>query len=327
MARPTRRDVALKAGVAPSTVSLILNDRAAQLGIAESTRLRVEEAARALGYYPNRHIRAIRSGRTGSIGLYLRHDQWGTDTGYWTCMRAAIERAVSEHDLGLLIHCGREGIPTEEAYARQAGGVVDGVLILNSAADPIAARLLETRLRAIEIGDASGPLPYVAIDASDGIRQAMEHLAERGYQRPAFLTFSSPYEGSIEQRQQAFQAESMRLFGSTGPVIDADWGEPALDALLQLQPRPDAVVCVSDEHAYGLLTAACARGISVPGELAITGFDCLPTLGPVPLVTSIQTPIREMARLAVGKLQALIDGQEIETSTVLPVGLRIGSTT
>ncbi len=159
MSRPTRRDVAEKAGVAPSTVSLILNDRAVDLGIAEATRRRVEEAARALGYYPNRHMTALRSGRTGTIGLYLRHDQWGAALGYWTALRAALERAVSEADLGLLVHCGREDISTEEAFARQAGGVVDGVLIFNSAADPIAARLLETGMRAVEIGDAGSPLP------------------------------------------------------------------------------------------------------------------------------------------------------------------------
>ena len=151
--RPTRRDVAERAGVAPSTVSLILNDRADALGIADVTRLRVEEAARALGYYPNRHIRAVRSGRTGVLGLYLRADQWGCATGYWAAMRAALERAVSEADMQLLVHCARPGCPTEEAFARQAGGVVDGVIILNSGNDPIAARLIETGMRAVEIGD------------------------------------------------------------------------------------------------------------------------------------------------------------------------------
>jgi hypothetical protein len=62
--------------------------------------------------------------------------------GYWSALRGALESAVSAFDLGLLVYCGREGIPTEEAFARQAGGVVDGVLIFNSANDPIANRLL-----------------------------------------------------------------------------------------------------------------------------------------------------------------------------------------
>ena len=327
MARPTRRDVALRAGVAPSTVSLILNDRAEQLGIAESTRQRVEEAARALGYYPNRHIRAIRSGKTGTIGLYLRHDQWGTCHGYWSCLRGALERAVSEADLGLLVHCGREGIPTEEAFSRQAGGVVDGVLIFNSAADPIANRLMETGMHAVEIGDPAGPLPFVAPDAADGVRLALEHLAERGYRRPAYLTFASAYEGSNSQRLNAFLEHSQRIFGTSGAVVEGNWGDESLKAILQLAERPDSVVCVSDEHAYGLLEAAIRQGLSVPGDLAITGFDCLPVLGPVPLMTSVETPVLEMARAGVAKLKALIEGSEVEHETVLPVTLRMGSTT
>jgi len=327
MSRPTRRDVAEKAGVAPSTVSLILNDRGADLGIAEATRLRVEDAAKALGYYPNRHIRAIRSGKTGTIGLYLRHDQWGTADGYWAAMRGALDRAVSEADLQLLVHCAREDCPTEEAFARQAGGAVDGVLILNSAEDPIAQRLLETEMRAVEIGDASGHLPYVAVDAADGVRQALEHLAVRGYRRPCFVNLPSPYVVSVDQRRSAFQRESARLFGHVGAIVDAFVGELALDAVLALDPVPDCAVCVSDEHAYGLLAAAASRGIPVPGALAITGFDCLPTLGPTPTATSVATPLGELARAGVAKLVQAIEGVPFEKGTLLPVGLRIGATT
>lgn len=327
MPRPTRRDVAEMAGVAPSTVSLILNNRAEELGIAMATRLRVEEAVRALGYYPNRHIHAVLSGRSGNIGLYLRHDQWGTAHGYWAALRGAVERAVSEADLGLLVHCGRKDIPTEEAFARQAGGIVDGVLIFNSAADPIASRLLETGMRAVEIGDTASPLPYVAIDGADGVRQALEHLHAREYRRPCFVNFPSSYEGSFGQRLGAFVQHSDRLFGSPAPFVDTFIGEEALDAILALSPVPDSAVCVSDEHAYALLASAVRRGLRVPEDLAITGFDCLPTLGPVPLATSVRTPLQELANSGVEKLHRLIAGLPIDHGTLLPVTLRVGQTT
>jgi DNA-binding LacI/PurR family transcriptional regulator len=315
------------AGVAPSTVSLILNNRAEELGIAMATRLRVEEAVRALGYYPNRHIHAVLSGRSGNIGLYLRHDQWGTAHGYWAALRGAVERAVSEADLGLLVHCGRKDIPTEEAFARQAGGIVDGVLIFNSAADPIASRLLETGMRAVEIGDTASPLPYVAIDGADGVRQALEHLHAREYRRPCFVNFPSSYEGSFGQRLGAFVQHSDRLFGSPAPFVDTFIGEEALDAILALSPVPDSAVCVSDEHAYALLASAVRRGLRVPEDLAITGFDCLPTLGPVPLATSVRTPLQELANSGVEKLHRLIAGLPIDHGTLLPVTLRVGQTT
>jgi LacI family transcriptional regulator len=308
-------------------VSLILGQRGEELGIAEATRRRVEEAVRTLGYYPNRHIHAMRSGRTGNVGLYLRHDQWGTAHGYWSALRGALERAVNSADLGLLLYCGREDIPTEEAFARQAGGIVDGVLIFNSAEDPIAGRLLETGMRAVEIGDSASPLPYVAVDAADGVRQALEHLSERGYSRPCFVNFPSSYAGSSGERRDAFFHQSARLFGVSGPFVDTYVGEEALDAILALRPRPDCAVCVSDEHAYALLASTLRRGMRVPADLAITGFDCLPTLGPVPITTSVRTPIQQLAEAGVDKLRRLIDGHETENGTVLPVSLRLGETT
>lgn len=327
MPRPTRREVAERAGVAPSTVSLILGKRSQELGIAEATRLRVESAAHELGYYPNRHIRAVRSGRSGTIGLYLRHDQWGTCHGYWSALRGALERSISEADMSLLVHCGREAIPTEEAFARQAGGVVDGVLIFNSAADPIAARLQQTGMRAVEIGDSKSVLPYVAVDAAEGVRQALRHLHDRGYRAPCFINFPTPYEGSAAGRRDAFLGESERLFGVAGPVFNEFLGEEALNALLSADPVPDSAVCVSDEHAYSLLAAAVRRGMRVPADLAVTGFDCLPTLGPVPMTTSVRTPIQDLADRGVAKLLRLIEGLPTDRGTVLPVSLRVGDTT
>ncbi|RYG35352.1 LacI family transcriptional regulator [bacterium] len=319
--RPTRRDVAEKAGVAPSTVSLILGDRSEALGIAPATRQRVEDAAKALGYYPNRHIRAVRSGRTGILGLYLRSDQWGTSTGYWAAMRGALERAVSEADLQLLVHCAPEGCLTEEAFARQAGGVVDGVIILNSGQDPIANRLIETGMRAVEIGDRFSPLPYVAIDDASGVVQTMEHLAARGYRRPAFVNFQSPYEGNPRQRQEAFLEAGRRLFGEESVCLEVRDEVQALDGILALDPRPDAAVCSSDELAFGMLSLARSRGIRVPEELALVGFDCIPTLGATLTMTSVCTPMGDMARLGVQKLLDLIEGKAVAAATILPVTL------
>jgi DNA-binding LacI/PurR family transcriptional regulator len=182
-------------------------------------------------------------------------------------------------------------------------------------------------MRAVEIGDADGPLPYVAIDGADGIRQCLAHLQQRGYRSPCFLSFPSEYEPSVSQRREAFLAESAARFGNPGPVFNSLLGDDALGLILREAPSVDSVVCVSDEHAYALLAAARRRGIKIPGELAVTGFDCLPTLGPVPVVTSVQTPIRELARAGVEKLCRLIEGLPTERETVLPVSLRTGDTT
>lgn len=325
--RPTRADVAREAGVAPSTVTLILNQHSSALGIAESTRLRVEEAARALGYYPNRHIRAMRSGRTGNVGLYLRSDQWGVATGYWATMRAMIERAAAEFDLQILVHCTRPGTSTEEAFARQAGGVVDGVIILNSGDDPIAQRLTDTGMQAVEIGDSFSILPHVAVDGADGVAQAVEHLHERGYKRPVFLNFTSPYQSNNKQRRDAFEQATTRIYGAKAPACEVQWFVHALEAIRSLDPVPDCAVCTSDEVAFTLYDACLDAGLKVPKDLAITGFDCLSSIAPSVTMTSVQTPLEEQARLGVRKLLAMLEGKPVEHSTVLPVSIRVGDTT
>ncbi len=325
--RPTRTDVANRAGVAPSTVTLILNDRALSLGIKEATRLRVEEAAKELGYYPNRHIRAIRSGRTGVFGLYLRSDQWGVAIGYWAMMIASIERAVSEADFQLLVHCAREDCSTEEAFARQAGGVVDGVLILNSGSDPIAQRLMATGMNAVEVGDCFSPLPYVAVDAAQGIQLVMEHLKARGYKRPSYVKFDSPYLESAKQRLDEFSAASQRMYETPVPTYVVKSGNEALEKILASDPRPDAAVCSSDELAHEIRVAARGRGLRIPEDLALTGFDCIQTVGVDQVMTSVCTPLNDLARLAVQKLIAMSEGRPHERQTILPVSLRIGETT
>jgi LacI family transcriptional regulator len=305
---------------------LVLSGKGDRLGISGDTADRIREVARELGYYTNRQIRALLSGRTGCIGLYLRNDQWGTCYGYWSSIRAAIEKAASARDLLLMVYCGRQGATTEESFERQAGGVVDGVITLNSAKDPIAGRLLETHIPAVEIGDPQGPLPYVAPDSPDGIRQALEHLRDRGYRNPCFLNFPSPYFATVIQRTSAFRHHSEKLFGRPGPTAEAKLGVAALDAVLALD-GVDSVVCVSDEHAYALLETAPQRGVRIPQDLAVIGFDALPTFGGGRIATSIQTPLEEIASAGLDTLLAAIEGGPAPQATVLPVSLRVGDTT
>ncbi len=139
------------------------------------------------------------------------------------------------------------------------------------------------------------------------------------------MNFPSPYKASVGGRRAAFEEESARLFGASGPLLDAPLGDDALDAVLAA--KADCAVCVSDEHALSLLAAALKRGLRVPEDLALTGFDCLPTLGPVPVATSVRTPLQELASEGVAKLRRLIDGLPTERETVLPVSLRVGETT
>jgi DNA-binding LacI/PurR family transcriptional regulator len=327
--RPTRKDVALKAGVAPSTVSLVLQEKGDALRIPAVTQDRVREAARSLGYYPNFHIESVMKGRSGVLGVYLRWDQWSRSDGYWNQMLYAVQCAVASIDGRLLVHNARFDCPTEEAFARQAGGIVDGVIIFNSGNDPIVGRILETGLPAVEIGDAYSELPFVGSDGVSGVRMAIDHLKERGYKHPAFLGHLTNYEANAFSRVDEFVRHGSQVFGKSleDRTVFCQYSPEGIPRLLALDPRPDCVVCASDEFAYELRRHCVQAGIRVPEEMAITGFDALPALGSTQVMTSVKTPMMELCELGVAKLLAIIEGKPYERETLLPVSLRIGETT
>ncbi|RYG67512.1 LacI family transcriptional regulator [bacterium] len=267
--------------------------------------------------------------RTGILGLYLRWDQWTRPYGYFATVRWHLERALAARDLQMLVHNASYGLSAEEAYAHQAGGVVDGVLLLNSARDPIVERLLTSGLPTVEVGDPSGPLPFVACDGGAGVRLALAHLKERGYERPAYLGHVTQYDDAAD-RVEAFQSEAVRLFPDDRPlrrVAQVMTGAIGLGALLGMDPRPDAVICASDEMGYEVLQAALRQGLRVPEDLAVVGFDAQHALGAPQVLTSVATPLGEMAEEAVAKLLAIIAGEEPEARTILTPTLRVADTT
>ena len=321
--------MAARAGVADSTVGLVMQGRGDELGIPGATQTRIREAAREIGYVPSKAMRSILRGRSGILGLYLRWDQWTRPYGYFATVRWHLERALATRDLQMLVHNAPFGLSAEDAYARQAGGVVDGVLLINSARDPIVERLIASGLPAVEVGDPSGPLPFVACDGGAGVRLAMAHLVERGYKRPAYLGHVTQYDDAAE-RVETFQAEAVRLFPDIRPlrrVAQVMDGSIGLGALMGMAPRPDAVICASDEMGYEVLQAALRQGLRVPEDLAIVGFDAQHALGAPQVLTSVATPLGEMAEAAVAKLLAIVAGEEIEARTVLEPTMRVADTT
>ncbi len=327
--RPTRADVAARAQVAPSTVTLVLSGRGTKLRIPVTTQDRVREAAYQIGYYPNKLIRAVQSGRTGVIGIYLRWEQWSRPYGYFTTLVWALQTSVSATDYQLLFHNARRGVSTEEVFARQAGGLVDGVLILNSANDDIVPRLIEAKLPALEVGDPFSQLPFVGVDGEEGVALAMRHLSERGYRHPAYAGYPSSFAEDQAARFESFQKQRSLLFApSQGRrMAQGGSGVEILAPLQAMNPRPDCVVCASDEMAYELWGECRRNGIRVPEDLAIVGFDALRGLSPYPVTTSVHTPLLEMSKLAVEKLVAIINGDPFEHGTILKPSLRVGDTT
>jgi DNA-binding LacI/PurR family transcriptional regulator len=327
MKRPTIHDVAAAAGVSRGTVSRLLNgDRY----VSPAARVAVERAISETGYVVNRAARSLVTQRTGSIVMVLSepHEKLFEDPNYSTLIRVAIRR-LAERDLSLVMMLAGDEGDRERVVRYVRGGHADGVLLVSThAGDPLVSALGSVT-PAVSCGAVIGResvIPYAGADDRLGARQMTEYLVSQGRRRIAMITGPMDTPGGI-QRLEGF-ADVLRRKASSKLIAHGDWtqasGERAMTELLERSPDLDAVFVASDLMAAGALTALRAAGRSVPGDVAVGGFDdSSVATSTLPPLTTIRQPLAEMANRTVDLLLALIDGAGQVEPVILPTELVI----
>lgn len=315
----TIREVADAAGVSTATVSRALSG--VQTVDPELVE-RVRQSADRLGYRANRVARALRRQSTQTVGLVVPDI---TDPFYPAVVRA-IERELRRAGLSLLL-CDSGNDPEVEAellrnlYDHQ----VDGLLV--SACDRTASRpavqLAASRTPLLQIDQrAVAELPYVGVEQADAMRQVVEHLLGQGCRsfgylgaRPETSAGQERLDGFLAHAKQADPAAADRV--QLGDVSVA-WGYEATARLLEAGPAPEAIVCASDLAAIGALQALRERGISVPADVAVTGFDdTVLAVACDPPLTSVRQPLEDLGTQAVQELTAAIEAHLPQPRSVL----------
>jgi DNA-binding LacI/PurR family transcriptional regulator len=298
----TMNDVAAAAGVAQSTVSRILNDTPLSVRVSPATRERVLAIADELGYRPHPIARALRGAPTMLMGAIIR------DITDWF-FAATIEALTSKaRDYGYSVVLAHAAAAADEALRLTAvleARHCDAILVLGDFRGE--ARLVEdlrnARVPVIGLWQGSEergrPFPVIGVDNDAGIRAAARHLTELGHERIAYV--GADRLGDMEERQAAFlgyldeiggdvPSDHVQLVPNT-----IDGARLALSALLERAPRPTAIIAASDVLALGLNRAAYDRGLVVPADLSIVGFDDIPQMAAsVPGLTTVRMPIPEM---------------------------------
>lgn len=334
MNKPTTlKDVAARAGVSSSAVSAVLSHTGTRhVRVSEETRARILEAAGHLRYRPNRAAQSLRSRQTNVIGVYTAWGYLNPYVPFTAQIVGGLHRGCDVHHKDLLLHGMDRGRTAEDIHAELAGGLVAGLVLYTSAQDPLAALLAEGDLPVVAIVDALPGLPFVGVDDAAGARMLAEHLAARGHRRVAFIP-GAPVLASAERRRRAF-AGAAAVLGMTvtdcGTLsqheklspLDLDW----LD--LPRAARPTAAACWNDLTAFSLLDHCRRRGLRVPEDLAVVGFDGVaPDHAGGWALTTIRAPWVDVAHRAVDLLDALLSGQTLPPETLLPVQLVSGTTT
>jgi len=309
--RPTVRDVAERAGVSVATVSYVVN---ASRPVSPATHDRVTAAIAALGYEPNSAARGLKRQRASSIGLVVP-DMLNQ---FFAALAAGIEEAAAERDV-LVVLCSTGFSAEREAHYTRLlhGRRVDGVIYLSGTGLPPAALVELADEEPIVFVDERLPgvdAPYVGADNRRGARAAMQHVIERGHERIAIIGGPDGL-WTAEQRLAGYR-EALAAAGrdpDATPVVRGDYreasGAAALDALLDADgPAPTAVVAANDLMAVGAIERAADRGLDVPRDLSVVGFDDVPLARMLrPRLTTVRQPAREMGHAAVAALFARLD--------------------
>ena len=303
----TAKDVARELDLSQPTVSRILNGDK-QHRAAEATRQRVWETARRLGYQPNAVARSLRQGRTDIVGVHtnrhydVRNDFMGTIVG-------ALQWACSDYRLDLMLHSDAHGTPAEEMFGRLRDGRVDGLILHSDTHDPLVKMMGESALPVVAIADALPGLDSVICDDGAGMAQMIELLWSRGHRNFAFLMPKFEL-ASVERRRLAFQSELERRGVEADArrfiSIDSEQVESVLDSLMERGQV--AACCWNDRTAYNLLRLCLARGLDVPGQVAVSGFDgFLDDQLPARQLATVKCPWEDVARAALKRLVKLIE--------------------
>lgn len=304
-------DVATAAAVSPALASRILNNDP-QARASETTRERIRDAARRLGYVPNVAAQSLRKSRTGLIGLVV-HDL--SSPIYLELMRGAREEAA-EHDHFLLLGDVDELLEDERAYRLLVNGRrVDGIILQggHSEFDQRAGDIASVMPTIVVNAPGDGTdrsVPRVYPDELAATRLLADHLIALGHRRIAFL--SGPRDSMTSQLRQkgletALQSAGLSLLDED--VVHADWsaegGRAGFEQLLARwqESRPTALLAGNSLIGVGVLGAAAQLGVSVPTDMSVAAIhDMWISEHTVPALTTVSLPLHEVGVVAVRML-------------------------
>ncbi len=324
---PTIRDVAKRAGVAPITVSRVINHSGY---VSDDTRVRVEQAIDELNYIPNKLGPSLRSKRTNTLALVLSD----ITNPFWTTVSRGAEDAA--HEAGYhLIFCNTDESPQKQSeylhvlLSRQ----VDGFLLVPAESVAAPIELIQKQSVPVVVLDRRIPsfdVDIIRCDSEGGSHALTKHLLDLGHRNIAIVT--GPKEVSTAHDRVAGYCRAMIEAGLAQDDQQVYWGQFTQDAgykltkrALATEPRPSALVAGNNFIAIGAMRALVDAGLRVPDDISLVAFDDLPDAITIqPFFTAVSQPAYEMGLQAARILLKRLEQKEIDYGEiVLPYDLII----
>jgi DNA-binding LacI/PurR family transcriptional regulator len=325
MSKTRIKDVAREAGVSIATVSHVINNTRA---VSETTRQRVMRAIEECNYYPNANARSLASGRSHTLGLLISD----ISNPFFPDLVKSIETIAFEKGYDVILsNTDYDAERTVNYVRRFIERKVAGVALMTSELD---IGLIEELARFhvpvvfLDLGSAGVCMSNLVVDYEAGIEEAIQHLASLGHREIAYIGGPRRLRSAARRYQAFCDSMARHLPGSISPMMyEEDFrftgGRHAASEMLNSSELPTAAIVANDMMALGVIEEFRERGIHVPEDISIVGFDdiAFAALSSPPL-TTICLPRTELGREAVEALLATIEhpdwqGVEIKIPTHL----------
>jgi LacI family transcriptional regulator len=318
-------NVATEAGVSFGTVSRVINH---DVHVKKETRERVLQTMERLGFVANRQARSLAGGKSNTIGVLVPD----LGTSYIGEIIRGIDAELSLTDLDLILYTTHRTASKESSYvANLATGMVDGLLLVlprNPAdfIDNLTQRQFPFVL--IDHQGAGRDCPAVGATNWQGAYNATEYLIKIGHERIGFITGSMDLGCSVD-RLDGYRS-ALRTYHIPEPpelVYEGDFfqqdGYTGASVLLDFPEPPTAIFASNDVMAMGVMDAVHTRGLRVPQDVSIVGFDDIPQASLMhPSLTTVNQPLEKMGRVATQMLLNLLKNPEKKADRIeLPTQL------
>ena len=316
----TVRDVAAMAGVSISTVSRALS--APDL-VNEVTRQRVINAARELDYRPNLAARGLRVGRTNNLGLLIPD----LENPFFASVTKGVQSRARAAGYAVFVADSDEDPAQEIELIGNLATQVDGIILASPRAPSRDILEAVDGKTVVLLNREVGDIPSLTIDNADGIHQAVSHLRALGHRTIAYAS-GPTHSWSGEERRRGMLAVAEEFpdltvieLGNFRPYFSG--GYPAAD--IAVASGATAVIAYNDLMALGIIDRLRQRGISVPDDMSVVGFDDVPVASLVsPALTTVQIPLAGMGRRGVDLMVERLEGAvDVTTRSEVPVELII----
>jgi LacI family transcriptional regulator len=309
-ARTTITDVARAAGVSVATVSKAINGRD---GVSAETHARILRVVAELGYESSLVATSMRRGRTNVIGVLVAEFE-----PFALQLLRGVSTALQDTPYDVLAYAGSVSAGEHLGWERRSlsrlgGTLIDGAILVTPTTTPPQAAV---PIVAVDPHEGPHGTATVAVHNVEGARTATEHLIALGHRRIAHLRGRSDLE-SAQQREAGYRSALDAAGIPFDPSLVVDGGyrtasaTAGAHAILDLPERPTAVFAANDLTALEAMRVAAERGLRVPDDLSVVGFDDIPEASSNnPQLTTVRQPLAEMGAAAVGVLLGMLRGED-----------------